>query len=203
MLEPIFAMDFLTAVEYSLDPPRPVLDARVVRKIGLHEPLPTRPPLRSLDSIRRYSTRSSRIVAHANKASRRSTSTISPAALADTVDISDETEPESRGFRDSMKRAFRGMLPSRKRDSTSSRSSSRSPRRARYTEDEDDGVEFDMGLWQRLNNELLQQASGVPLPGHDGMDGLSHEEGEIEVEDGVAVTEEGVDLGTADIIMSV
>ena len=141
---------------------------------------------------------------HPNSTTRRSTSIINPSRLTDTTDISDaKTEPESRGFRDSVKRAFRGMLSSSKRDSTSSRSNSRPPRKARFTEEEDDGVEFDMDLWRHLNDELLHQASVVPLPGHDGMDGLSHEEGVIEVEDGVAVTEEAVDLGTADIIMSV
>ena len=187
-----------------MDPRRRTSDARVVRKMGLHEPRPSRPHLRSLDSISLYSTTPSGKIMHANDTSRRSTSTTNPSALADTIDISDaRIEPESRGFRDSVKRAFRGMLSNRKRDSTASRDCARSPRKARFTEEEDDGVEFDMDLWRHLNDELLRQASGVPLPGHDGMDGLSHEEGEIEVENGVAVTDEGVDLGMADIIMSV
>ena len=68
---------------------------------------------------------------------------------------------------------------------------------------EDDSSEWNVGLWKDLNDELLHEASNVPLPGHDGMDGLGGEEGEIEVEEGVAVTEEGVDLGMADVIMSV
>ena len=69
--------------------------------------------------------------------------------------------------------------------------------------EEEDGADFDMGMWNELNDELLEEASDVQLPGHDGMDGLDHEMGEVEVLDGVSVTEEGVDLGAADIIMSV
>lgn len=59
----------------------------------------------------------------------------------------------------------------------------------------------DLGLWRSLDDELLQLAASVHLPGHDGMDGLGFEDTEIEVEDGIAVTEEGVDLGTADVII--
>ena len=198
ILEPIFANDFLTSVKCSGETRRRVSDADIVRNIGLHEPRPRRPPLRTFDSVNLYSTNPTDNLVHADNAYNRSSY-----ALTDAMDISDSsTEPESRGFRDSMKRAFRGMLSSRKRDSTISRQSTRSRRKARFSGDEDVGVDFDMGLWRQLNNELLRNASGVPLPGHDGMDGLSDEEGEIEVEDGVAVTEEGVDLGTADIIMS-
>ncbi len=140
---------------------------------------------------------------HANTASKRSADAMSPSILTNTVDVSDaKNESDSKGFRDSIKRAFRGMLSSSRRDPDHSINNSRLRRKARLNKEEEDGVEFDMGMWHYLNNELLKDASGVPLPGHDGMDGLNHEEGEVEVEDGVAVTEEGVDLGTADIIMS-
>ena len=47
------------------------------------------------------------------------------------------------------------------------------------------------------------KASHIKLPGHDGHDGLDAQAEEVDVEDGVAVTEEAVDIGTADIIMSV
>lgn len=122
-----------------------------------------------------------------------------PPGLFIAEDLTDQkAEVESKGFRDSMKRAFRGMLE-RKKDSYSTLSS-----RKRISKYEDrESSEFDIDLFRQLNHELLQEASGIRLPGHDGMDGLADEEGEIEVEEGVAVTEEGVDLGTADIIMSI
>ena len=115
-----------------------------------------------------------------------------PPGLFITEDLTD-VEVESKGFRESMRRAFRGMLD-RKKDFS---------RKKRVRQKDRESSEFDLDLFRQLNNELLQEASGIPLPGHDGMDGLADEEGEIEVEEGVAVTEEGVDLGMADIIMSV
>lgn len=69
--------------------------------------------------------------------------------------------------------------------------------------DEDAMNGCDLGLRRSLDDELLQLAASVHLPGHDGMDGLATEEAEIEVEDGIAVTEEGVNLGAADIIIQV
>lgn len=126
-----------------------------------------------------------------------------PPGLFITEDLTDpKTEVETKGFRESMKRAFRGMLDRNKdlyRDLYSTPSSRK--KKLRYKDGE--SSEFDMDLFRQLSDELLQEASGIPLPGHDGMDGLADEEGEIEVKEGVALTEEGVDLGTADIIMSV
>ena len=127
-------------------------------------------------------------------------------------DLADaEAESESKGFRDSMKRAFRGMVMRRRGSSIgdiSKKSSSKSIRsgrrvRARTTAREEYEVQFDIGLWRQLNDELLWEASHTKLPGHDGLDGLENQEGEVDVENGVAVTEEAVDLGSADIIMSV
>lgn len=119
--------------------------------------------------------------------------------LPDWREVTDElVEAESGGFRESMKRAFRGMLS---RNGRTLYSRAYRKRRTRYGRNR--FFEFDMNLFTQLNEELLREASSIPLPGHDGMDGLADEEGEIEVEEGVAVTEEGVDLGTADIIMSV
>lgn len=116
-----------------------------------------------------------------------------------TEDLGDQkAEVEGKGFRESVRRAFRGMLD-RKKGSFSARSS----RKRKKDHGGRESFEFDVELFMRLNDELLQEASRIPLPGHDGMDGLADEEGEVEVEEGVAVTEEGIDLGTADIIMSV
>ena len=119
------------------------------------------------------------------------------------ADVADErAEPDSKGFRDSVKRAFKGMLmSSRKRDSWSSKSSKKSSRKRHISDNED--TEFDLGLWKELSEELLREAAAIPLPGHDGKDGIETEDDEVEVQDGVAVTEEAVETGTADIIMSV
>lgn len=132
-----------------------------------------------------------------------------------TVDVADQEEmSESKGFRNNIKRAFRDMLMGRRDSmaSTSTRSSvstarpSRHIRRhARLREESstDDPMEFDLGMWERRSRELLEEASHVRLPGHDGHDGLDAQAEEVNVENGVAVTEEGVNTGTADIIMSV
>ena len=126
----------------------------------------------------------------------------------DLADV--EAESESKGFRDSMKRAFRGMVMRRRGSSIGSISNKSI--RSRYSGRKaktkiaprgEDEVQFDLGLWRQLNDELLWEASHTKLPGHDGLDGLEYQEGEVDVENGVAVTEEAVDLGSADIIMSV
>lgn len=203
-LEPIFAVGFLTSMSFSEESCRRVSDAKIVQKMGFREPRPTRPPLRSLDSLGLYSRTPTGHIVHASSTAKRFADAMRSSIPSDTVDISDvQTEPDSRGFRDSIKRAFRGMLSNSRRASTQSRSGTRTRCKAMFSEEEEDGAEFDMGLWRHLNDELLNDASGIPLPGHDGMDGLSHEEGVMKVKDGVAVTEEGVDLGTADIIMSI
>ena len=77
-------------------------------------------------------------------------------------------------------------------------------RRMRVREEEST-LDFDMDLWKELNENLLRVASNVRLPGCDGMDGLEAEAktGEVEVGDGVAVMEESVGMGTADVIMAV
>ena len=208
VLEPVFANDFLLPTRCSGENRRRLCDADIVRNIGVHEPRPTRPTLQSFGSIGLYSTTPTDDFEHNNTAYKRSADSVSSYALANAVDVTDaRNEHESRGFRDSMKRAFRGMLSSRRRDSTLSRRSTKSRPRLWLSEEGEEeasyAVEFDMSLWRQLNNELLQIAAEVSLPGHDGMDGLSDEECEVEVQDGVAVTEEGIDLGTADIIMSV
>lgn len=109
-----------------------------------------------------------------------------------------EIEADNRGIRGRIKRAFLGMWE-RKNDVSTPRLS----RKRRTRHESTDSLVFDADPFGQLNDELLREASVVPLPGHDGMDGLADEAGEIEVEEGIAVTEEGIDLGTADIIMSV
>ena len=67
-------------------------------------------------------------------------------------------------------------------------------------------VESDLGLWRDRNSSgLLAHATRTRLPGQDGTDGLDIETGggEVIVDNGIAVTEEAVDLRSADIIMAV
>lgn len=111
-------------------------------------------------------------------------------------------ESERSSFRRGVMRAFRGMLMSGRRSSRS-RSRPASRRRSQMSKDVDATNGCDLGLWRSLEDEMLQLAASVQLPGHDGMDGLGTEDAEVEVEDGIAVTEEGVDLGAADVIMQV
>lgn len=87
----------------------------------------------------------------------------------------------------------------------SNRSSRLTSRKMRVQEEKSSGdpADFDMALWRELNDETLHTASNVKLPGHDGLDGLEDQAKEVEVGDGVAVTEEAVDTGTADVIMAV
>ena len=110
-----------------------------------------------------------------------------------------EGEDTGRGLRASAKRAFRGILLSRRRHSYSGSISKKSGKRSLRGGQETE--KFDVKLWKE--NQLLRDAAKVRLPGEDGTDKLEFEREEVEVEEGVAVTEEAVDLGTADIIFSV
>lgn len=189
--EDVFTRDsHIPAIDFEHDK-RPISRVDLVRKLGLRELRPSRPSRLSFHNARRYSVNLTRQLLPNSLHNRLS------ANLTGPYDSPGQgTEPESKGFRDGMKRAFRGMLMYRRRSSTSTRSSLTGKGGL-------EDIDFDIELWRDLNDELLREASNIPLPGHDGMDGLGTEPGEMEVEEGVAVTEEGVDLGTADIIMSV
>ncbi|MCJ1303598.1 hypothetical protein MMC08_006408 [Hypocenomyce scalaris] len=171
---------------------RPIANAALVRKLGLHKPRPK--TIRTFADLKDYRAKEEQDPGYGVPIHR----------MDYTPDVygkeNEEIEPASKGFRESVRRAFRGMITSSHYQSKSSQSSRMSKRQSRIQEE--DTEEFDMGLWNQLNDELLQEASEMKLPGHDGMDGLGCEEGGVEVLDGVSVTEEGVDLGTADIIMS-
>ena len=179
---------------------RPLASASILSTMGLRPPRLRRPLLRSLDSRVLYSrNEDSQIVFNNNSGSYRKSA--DPTSLS--TDIADvKAEAETKGFRESMKRAFKGMLMNRRPSSRSVRK-----RKAREGTDttEEDVVEFDMGLWKELNDELLREASGVPLPGKDSVEGLSKEVAEMNIGGvgGIAVTEEAADLGRADVIMSV
>ncbi|KAI4277747.1 MAG: hypothetical protein LQ337_001558 [Flavoplaca oasis] len=198
VFEDVFSTRILPPDLYDIDVDRPVSRLDLVRNIGTRRAKAPRPPLRTLDSMVLYGINNEgRMVLNSTKVSSLEPNNEIAADVAD-----ERAEPDSKGFRDSVKRAFKGMLmSSRKRDSWSSKSSRKSSRKRDIPDNED--AEFDLGLWKQLSEELLCEAAAIPLPGHDGKDGIETEDDEVEVQDGVAVTEEAVETGTADIIMSV
>ncbi|CAF9943357.1 MAG: hypothetical protein ALECFALPRED_011135 [Alectoria fallacina] len=202
--EVVFEEDHEIPFIHYEDSNRPMASASLLSKIGLRPPrLSTRPVLRSLDSRALYSRNEAGQIFFSNNNNRSYRKSADP--TSSSTDIADmKIELESKGFRESMKRAFKSMLMTR-------RPSSRSilKRKAREGTDttNEDTVEFDMGLWKELNDELLKEASDVPLPGKDSIERLSKEVAEMGVGgvggvEGVAVTEEAADLGRADVIMS-
>ncbi|CAF9925366.1 hypothetical protein IMSHALPRED_006454 [Imshaugia aleurites] len=183
---------------------RPLASASIMSRIGLRPPrLPKHPFRQSIDARAIYSRNDSGQVLLNNDIGSSRKSTDPTSSSSSSNDIADmNIEAESKGFRESVKRAFKGMLLTRGPSARSHRK-----RKARDGTDttEEDAVEFDMGLWKELNDELLREASGVPLPEKDSIEGLSRDVAEMGVGGmgGVAVTEEAADLGTADVIMSV
>ena len=187
---------------------RPLASRSIMSTIGLHPtPIPLqRPLLRSTDSNALYIRNEAGQLFfnndnNNNESYRKSADPNRPSTDIADLGIGAESE-SSKGFRESMKRAFKGMLTTRQHPSNNRK------RKARDGTDstEEDAVEFDMGLWKELNDELLREASGVPLPvgGKDSIEGLSKGVAGMGMGmGGVAVTEEAADLGTADVIMSV
>ena len=197
-LEEIFEREHEIPFIHYDDMNRPMASRSIMSTIGLHPPpLPKRPFLRSSDSRTLYSrNEAGQVFFNTQMASYRK----SADSTSSSPDIADmDVEIESKGFRESMKRAFKSMLSTRQ-------PSSRSNKKHRAVDGtdstEEDAVEFDMGLWKELNDELLKEASGVPLPEKDSIEGLRKEVGGMGM-GGIAVTEEAADLGTADVIMSV
>ncbi|KAL8765800.1 MAG: hypothetical protein Q9194_006462 [Teloschistes cf. exilis] len=202
----------------------PVSNITRILNLGIRPARPARPQFNTRDSMGLYDADDEGRRRSRNPYARRSNSTFSTApvlkSVADLAKQRAEAE-DTKGFRDSVRKAFKGMLisPHRKRDSGSS-----SKRKRESGEEQElwqDPAEFDLGLWKQLTDELLKEAAETPLP-DDGEDdwGEESEEGgvevtengrvdgvedgaEVEVEGGVAVTEEAVETGTADIIMGV
>ena len=210
----IFESDYDIPFIHYEDRNRPLASRSIMSTIGLRPPrVPQHPQLRSADSTALYSRNEAGQIFFNNNAndtdSYRDSADITRPSSTDIADTT--TEAESKGFRESMKRAFKGMILARQASSPGSRSSSSTnrKRKARDGTDttEEDAVEFDMGLWKELNDELLKEASGVPLPGKDSIERLSKDVAGmgmgVGAVGGVAVTEEAADLGTADVIMSV
>lgn len=210
----IFESDYDIPFIHYEDRNRPLASRSIISTIGLRPPrVPQRPHLRPTDSTALYSRNEAGQIFFNNnnndnnhESYRKSSADITRSSSTDIADTT--TEAESKGFRESMKRAFKGMLTARQAGSRPSSYHNRK-RKARDGTDtsEEDAVEFDMGLWKELNDELLKEASGIPLPGKDSIERLSKDVAGMGMGmggvGGVAVTEEAADLGTADVIMSV
>ena len=200
----IFSTDQNPTIDFE-DDNRRLSDPSIVANLGLQKPMQNveRAHLPTFDGFSLYQNPRPAKRALSDTTVRQRSSTTASSDIADQ-----RVGHESTGIRDGLKRAFRGVLLNR-RNSTASRQSTRSSRlisrkmRVREEDSTEDRVEFNTALCRRLNDELLRAASTTKLPGHDGMDGLEAQVQEVEVGDGVAVTEEAVDIGTPDIIMSV
>lgn len=178
-----------SAIDFSSDN-RPVSDANLVRSIGLRK---KRPHLRHLGTF-------NDILTPSDEGSRTLTGESSNQADADWMSRQ-VGQLRSRDFRNNVRRVWEQILFTRRRES---HASSRSSKRVQRVQE--DAEESDLGVWQDWNSsELLGQATRTKLPGQDGTDGLDVESGggEVIVDNGIAVTEEAVDLRSADIIMSV
>lgn len=175
---------------------RPLASVSLLRTIGLRRTPPRgRPRLRSFDSRSVYTLNNAGHIVLKNNSYRKD------AILPNSADVADMgVEPESKGFRESMKRAFKGMLASRRSKDYSELNRKDKPE-AGSPASELDAVEFDVGLYRELNDEVLREASGIPLP-NDSSEVLGSGVEDLPV-GGVAVTEEAAETGTADIILSV
>ncbi len=114
----------------------------------------------------------------------------------DVADAGLELDSESSRFRDSIMRAFRGVVErSHSSHSTKKRKMASEPK-----------TSADMASWNNSDDALLEEAASVPLPEPEAVDKLVTyfgDTGEVQLGEGVALTEESADLGTADIITSV
>ena len=206
----IFESDYDIPFIHYEDRNRPLASRSIMSTIGLRPPrVPQRQQLRPTDSTALYSrNETGQIVFNNNANNNESYRQSADITRLSSIDIADtNTEAESKGFRESMKRAFKGMLLARQASSRSSSNNRKRKARDGTDSTEEDAVEFDMGLWKELNDELLKEASGVPLPGKDSIERLSKDVAGMSMGiggvGGVAVTEEAADLGTADVIMSI
>ena len=175
---------------------RPLASVSLLRTIGLRSSPPRgRPRLRSFDSRSIYTFDNAGLIVLKNNSYRKDPTLPGSSDIADIGD-----EPESKGFRESMKRAFKGMLATRQSKNYSELNRKEKSEAGSSTSDLD-AVEFDVGLYRELNDEVLKEASGVPLP-NDSTEVLDAGVEDLAV-GGVAVTEEAAETGTADIILSV
>ena len=192
----IFSDDSTIDVELLEAEERPLASLSLLRTIGLRCASPrVRPRLRSFDSRSIYALNDAGQIVLKRNSYRKDS------ALPTSTDVADVgVEPESKGFRESMKRAFKGMLASRY-SKNYSELKRKDKSEARSSTPELNAVEFDVGLYRELNDELLREAAGTPLP-KDSLEDLIAGVKGLTV-GGIAVTEEAAETGTADIILSV
>ena len=170
---------------------RPMASVSLLRNIGLRSQPRGRPRLRSFDSRSLYTLNDTGQIVHKNNAYHKEST------LPTSYDITDiRDDPESKGFRESMKRAFKGLLASRRSKNYSVSDKTKSDAAALSTEP--DAVEFDVGLYRELSDELLSEAASIPLPLDDSLGAITASTEEI-----VAVTEEAAETGAADLILAV
>ena len=224
--EHVFDLDLETGLSDITDQNRPNGTVSLMRTIGLRKSPPRRRPLlRGANSEAIYTTNEAgQIILKPRpqdlappSPAERYTPSPDTTASADSSDARTE-DSASRGFRQSMKRALKSMLSTR-RNNGRARSQQQGTDSSESTSTEVDTAAFDMGLWQELNDELQREAASVPLPDKDSIatDGVNEEvgpadedrdvesEGQVEGSAviGVSVTEEAAETGTSDIIMSV
>ena len=192
----IFSDDFTIDLDMLEAEERPLASVSLLRTIGLRRAaLRVRPRLRSFDSRSIYALNDAGQIILKRDTYRKDSD------LPTSTDIADiRVETESKGFRESMKRAFKSML--------ANRLSKNYPELKRKVKSEArsltpdlNAVEFDVGLYRELNDELLREAAGTPLP-NDSIESINAGMKDLAI-GGVAVTEEAAETGTADIILSV
>lgn len=186
---------------------RPISDSNLVRRLGLWKPRPRPHTFESFDNTiltddDQSQTDISHQSSHINRESR---------------------DPSATGFRASARRAYKDVMLRSRNGSTHSRDSNESDtstlslaeRRLKRREalGQWNGRKYDRGLGykgnrssryafgSRLWRKEAQPESSVLR--HPKSEADIQADSEVKVEDGIAVTEEGVDLRTADIIMQV
>ncbi|KAL8864155.1 MAG: hypothetical protein Q9174_007448, partial [Haloplaca sp. 1 TL-2023] len=150
-------------------PDKPTIDASLLQNIGTRSTpaKPKRPTLsRKYDTVGVYEADDEQ--RRKGKKKHRSARRSASARRDREVDVTDQRpEIDTQGFRNSVKRAFKGMLmTTRKRGSGSSKYGSRKSGRKNGGV-EHDPEEFDLGLWKQMSDELLHEAAAVPLPGEN------------------------------------
>ena len=175
---------------------RPLASLAVGRTIGLREPSPRRrPQLRALNSRAIYTINEAGQVVLKNNSYRK---TPDLPCSADVADV--KIESDIKGFRESWKSAIKGMLTS-PRNSIGSNLKRMGRSNAESTSAEVDTSEL-TEMWNYLDDDLLREASNVPLPAKDSVEELTEDIKEVDI-GGVAITGEAAETGTADIILSV
>ena len=201
-LEDVFSDPQSVEIDFETDLRR-LSDPALVRNLGLRKPMHLSPILKTFGSSDKFSLNDlGQLVRRSSACERQADiqSSLQPAVLP-------TQEPDTKGFRKSVKKGFRRLLMSRRNSfyTTPAGGTTESGRTSALPSQQlNDSADFDIGLWRQLNMEILAEAAATRLPGVDGEDYL---EGAVkDIDEGVealALTEEAADLGTADILVAV